>query len=238
MGGGGGRQTASSQSTATIPSELSPLFSQTGTTAQQFQQAAPLAPFLAPSPFPVAGLSPTQQFAIGQLPALTQRSFGEQAGQQALLNFATGDIGQSPAVLAALDAFQSTVEPRVQNQLALAGLGNSGALGQELQSAFIGQLQPLFQQGLQQQQAAATQLADIGSRENQRVGQQIQLAQQLGQVQQAAEQARINQIQQDFLRRQALAEQALFGPLGQFLPTAIGQTTTSSTPSQGGGLFK
>lgn len=54
-----------------------------------------------------------------------------------------------------------------------------------------------------------------------------------GGVERGVAQAREGAQAQDFLRRQALSEQALFGPLGSVLPSAIGQT--SQTKSSGGG---
>ena len=54
-----------------------------------------------------------------------------------------------------------------------------------------------------------------------------------GGVERGIAQAQQNAQMQDYLRRQALSEQALFGPLGSVLPSAIGQT--SRTESDAGG---
>lgn len=84
------------------------------------------------------------------------------AGAQGLNRFASGDFGNSPAVQSAVDAISNTVKPKIQNTMAKAGLGRSGAMLQELQSGMSGALLPLYMQGLQQQQGAAGTLAQLG----------------------------------------------------------------------------
>lgn len=89
----------------------------------------------------------------------------EQAGAQALGQFAGGDLGNSPAIQAAVDKISQSVIPKVGNEMAKAGLGRSGAFAQELQDRMAGTLLPLYQQGLQQQQQSGVQLAGIGGNE-------------------------------------------------------------------------
>lgn len=89
----------------------------------------------------------------------------ENMGAQGLNQFSSGELGNSPAIQAAVQQIQNSVIPAVGNQMAKAGLGRSGAFAQELQDRMAGTLVPLYQQGLQQQQAASQQLAGIGQQE-------------------------------------------------------------------------
>ena len=76
-------------------------------------------------------------------------------------------------------------------------------------------------------------LADLGQQQRAAQIQENQLQQALGQTLQQRAQSRQDRITQDFLRRQALAEQAAFVPFGQVAPSAIG-----SQVAQSSGLFK
>lgn len=236
MGGGGSeRVITQTQQGAQVPPELRPLFGQTSALAGQFQRAASLDPFAQERVFPVSPLAPLQQAAIGNVPFLGQAPVPEQLGILGQAGFLGGPTETSPAVQAAVQGLESQIFPRVQNQLALAGLGRSGALGQELQQQAFGSLLPVFQQGLQQQQVAAQNLANIGNIQAQRGFQQQQAALRAGELQRSPEQQAIEEQRADFLRRQALAEKGLFAPLGGFIPSTIGQTSTSQQQGGGGG---
>lgn len=112
-------------------------------------------------------VDPLRMFQYGQTQSVNQdvstTNPWENAGVGGLSQFASGDLGNSPAVQAAMQAIAASVTPQVQNKMAAAGLGRSGAMLQELQNAQIGALLPVVQQGMQQQQSAANQLAGIGS---------------------------------------------------------------------------
>ena len=119
-----------------------------------FQRAAGL-PWMAGqqvplSPFNFAGLGTAQQAAaIGQQPV----------DRTALERFATGSLGDTPAVRAAEAELQSRVLPRVQNQMALSGLASSGQLPVEVGRAITAGLAPVYQTGMQMQGQAAQMLA-------------------------------------------------------------------------------
>lgn len=97
--------------------------------------------------------------------------------QPGLLPFITGPVGFSPATQAALQAFQLNTLPTLQNQAALAGLGNSGALlssiGQSLATALPGFIQGDLANRIQ----ASGLAAGIG---NQEATRQLQAAQTAG----------------------------------------------------------
>jgi len=81
--------------------------------------------------------------------------------------------------------------------------------------------------------AAPLQLA-AGSQESARELAAVEAQLRAGGLERGVDQAALNAQQQDFLRRQALSEQALFGPLGSVLPSAIGQTKTTKMSDTGG----
>ena len=56
-----------------------------------------------------------------------------------------------------------------------------------------------------------------------------------GELERGIEQERNVNEQRDYLRRQAIAEQSIFGPLGQFVPSTLGQSSTTTSKESGGG---
>lgn len=113
--------------------------------------------------------------------------------------------------------FDASIAPGITNQATLSGLGRSTANTNALAAAEAQTMLPLFQG----EQARRDNMIQEGFR--------------AGDIERNIEQQGYNADQADYLRRQALAEQALFGTLGQ-LPSTFGRTTVSSGGS--GGLFK
>jgi hypothetical protein len=152
--------------------------------------------------------------------------------------------GQSPLTQAAIQAFQQSTLPVIQNQFALQGLANSPALGEAVGSSLAQSLPQFILGGEQLNQSGARTLADIANMQQQGqlaanqqalnayfgLGQNIaapaaQLQNQqmqtglgafggVGQVQQGAAQSQLDAAQMDFLRRQGLAEQSSTGLFG------------------------
>jgi len=162
--------------------------------------------------------------------------------------------GQSPLTQAAIQAFQSSTLPVIQNQFALQGLGNSPALGEAVGSSLAQSLPQFIMGGEQLNQSGARTMADIYNMQQQQalnaymgLGQQAGTAGQLqgqqvqtglgafggaGQLQQSTKQSQLDAAQMDFLRRQGLSEQGttgLFG--GTVLPPTLQQASTSKTTS-------
>ena len=135
------------------------------------------------------------------------------------LREATRPLEDSEIVNAGHRYFQGAIAPGIENRAATSGLGRSTALTNALAATEAQTSLPL----LQGEQARRDAL--------------VNQALQVGDVQRGVEQAGYNTQAQDFLRRQAIAEQGVFGPLGQ-LPSTFGQTTTSKTSGGGGGMFK
>ena len=204
MGSGGGPSRSTTTQQGSLAPELQPLFQQSSQRVLGLQEAAPVQPFLQPSPLQIAPLSGTTQFATERLT--------EQAGQ--------GPLEQAPSIQAASRAFDVLTAPGIINQATLAGLGRSTAVPQALASAKAGQLAPFFEAELGRRERAVSRLVPVGQQERD--------------VTQAGNVASL----QDFLRRQALAETALFQPFGQLLPSGIGQQASTRSSGGGGSAFK
>lgn len=199
MGKGG----STSSSSASVPAELSPLYSKTGTNVSGLQDSIPLSGFTSANPATVSPLSGTQQKSLAAL--------------NSNLDTLSTPLESAPIVQAGQRYFDQAVAPGIINQATLSGIGRSTALTNALSSAQAQSAVPL----LQAEQARRDAM--------------IQQGFQGGDVERSVSQETNNADQADFLRRQAIAEQALFGPLGQ-LPSTFGQT--SKTSGGGGGLFK
>lgn len=155
------------------------------------------------------GNHPTQ---IAGLSGLQNQSLGL-LGQN--LSDATGALEDAPIMQAGHRYVENTILPGVTNEATLSGLGRSTANTNARAAAEAQTMMPL----LQGEQARRDQLINQGL-----YG---------GDVQRSVEQQGYNAQAQDYMRQQALAEQALFGVMGQ-LPSTFGSTTSTS----GGGLFK
>ncbi len=128
-------------------------------------------------------------------------------------------LEESPIAQAGTRYFNNTIAPGVIGQATLSGLGRSTALTNALGAAQANTELPL----LQGEQARRDQLINQGF-----TG---------GDIERSVTQQGYNAAQQDAIRRQALAEQALFAPLGA-LPSTTGTQVAGKNSSSGGGLFK
>lgn len=227
MGSSGGSGNTTSQ--ASIAPELQPLFSQTGEiiTDLQPQITGQFPEFFSPNVQKIPGFT-GGQYDVNQ--ALRQQALGggltapQQDAYSSLTALTNSPVGSSPQTIAAMQAARTPIV----NELAAAGLGNSGAVGTELAGAYA----PILAQEMQQRFSAVPLLQQIGS---------AQYAQNMGglsaygaseeQQRQIAE-ARNQAEQSDFLRRQNLGSQFTTGILSGF-PSITGQT--SYTKSSGGG---
>src|SRR3990167_3853633 len=163
-----------------------------------------------------------------------------------------GQPGQSPLTQAAVQAFQQNTLPIIQQQMQLAGLGRSGALGVSIADAMASAMPQFIQQDIQNRLAAAGMIpqfalgqegltqqaagsaADI-AQQNQLA--QMQLALQAagagGELQQGIAQQALDAAQLERLRLQGLSEAgttSLFGGL----PATLGQTSTTQQKQSGG----
>jgi len=236
----GGGQTSTSLTTPATP-EMQSFIAQTIPQLQAAQQAAPLSQFMQPNVKEVAGLSPSQQWAISQVPGLQYQPgaswYGPQAGtatpgtpEEAALaqlsQLTSGAIGSSPTTLAGLQAFQQLQQPQIENTLATMGLGRSGAGAQILETARAGVLGPLLQQEISNRQAAVPQYANLGQNLFGRQQAAIGTGMQVGGTERGVAQEILDAKYNDWIRRQQLS--AGITTLGG-IPQATQQTTSSDT---------
>lgn len=202
-----GGTSGSSSSSASVPPELSGLYTQTGQNVQQLQNDLPISQFTGANPTQVAPLSGTQQSSLDFL-------------NQNINDARNTTLENSPIVQAGNRYFEKSIAPGIVNQATLGGLGRSTALTNALSAAQAGTALPLLQ-GEQK-------------RRDELIGQGFTG----GDIERSVQQQRFNSTAADALRRQAIAEQGLFGALGQ-LPSTFGQNSVSkSSGSGGGGMFK
>ena len=242
MGGGGPSQSTK----ATVPKELSGLYGDTGKTIQEYQHSFPIADYGRSNPLRTAGTSNLQGKAISNLGAnldaarnpLESTEQAQVARRLFDVNRPTGNLEDGATVQAGRRYYQANIAPEVENRAALSGLGRSTALTNAAASTEASTMLPL----LQAEQArrdrlheleVGTYLPILGGEQARRDA-LIGAGFQGGQVERGIEQDQNTAQYQDFLRRQGLAEQAVFGPLNQ-LPSTFGQKTSVSGQS---GMFK
>jgi len=162
-----------------------------------------------------------------------------------------GNLEDSEIAQAGGRYFNKSIAPGITNEATLSGLGRSTANTNARAAAEAETMLPLIQaeqarrdsilrgeQGRRdtlrgsERDRLDTLLRSEQGRQDAMIGQGLQA----GDIERGVEQQGYNAEMQDFLRRQGLSEQALFGPLGQ-LPSTFGQSGTTKT-SGGGGMFK
>lgn len=276
--GGGSAGKSSSNTTNQIPPELSGLTSKTAAKAGEAQEAPGfnVSQYGAPNIQGVPGLAGGQQEAITQAYGVGAPTTGEtnaysslmaapQYANQSSMPWASqsgratgGTLATDPSIAAAYQAYKSNVEPDIQSQYGLMGLGKSSLMGDAMARGAASQLLPVTQQSLAREQAAneaqigrqtgaaeaqygrqtgtalsaASQYAGLGQQDLNRRLASINaltstggLERGIGSEQEAAK-------QQDYLRRQSLAEQGTYGILGS-LPSTLGQTVSGKTTGGG-----
>lgn len=192
------------------------------------------------------GGSGTTSPAPQSLDAMNWATSPELLALNQIMQMTGGPIGSSPATQegkAALERqYQQETLPSIQNQMQLAGLGNSGALGESLSRARGGVASatvPLLQQEMVDRMNAVNQLAGLGGtlaqRERSDISGALQTAGTPREIQTQQEQAKFL----DQQRVQALIEQLVMGPLNIFGPSLIGQagTTAQKFGTRGAGLL-
>lgn len=121
--------------------------------------------------------NPFQNQAAGYAGTGATMSAPEQDALSQLGFFTSGALGESPATIAAQEAFRRFTIPEIEQSLALAGLGTSGAVGASIGDAEAKALVPFLQTEMAQRLQAAGMTADIG---NQYAGRNLQAGSILG----------------------------------------------------------
>jgi hypothetical protein len=247
MGGGGGQK---SQTTQNVPWELSGLYSGTGQRLSRGQESiwgdGGDSEFMNARVRDIAPRSAGQDFAS----QLTLRSANPSSYEPWARQAIAGAQGQAqrtvtgsglatdPAIQAARTAFREGAAKNIVDQQSLSGRGRMNSVDNALANAEAQFMLPVIQEGLAREERGidrqigtygntANQLMNLGQAETARNLSAIQAGQQTGATERGIEQERLDAPFQDYLRRQNLAEQFLFGPMGQ-LPSTIGQTVKTS----------
>jgi hypothetical protein len=208
---GGGTRTKTTQEPQ-VPDYMAPLMRQTATRGAEFQDAAPLQPFLEAKPMKVAGLSAREQEGLSLIPQLNVLGKRRVTGE---------NLSTSPSLAAARQAYETSVLPGVENTAAVSGLGRSTALTNARAASEAAYLAPTIEAELAREERG-------NQNEQAMTLAQLQALLSGGGLERGVEQAGYEAEQSDLLRRQALAETGLFGPAGaQLLPSAIGQQSTT-----------
>jgi hypothetical protein len=220
--------------------------------------------YTAANPMKTAGLDPLQEWAANNVTSLANTPQGDQiAAQYGALapllagRMATGaGASTDPAVLAAQAAFEKLTSPQIENQMGLAGLGKSSSLANSLSLGNAQMLTPLLIDYINREQSTyenqanmyaslMPQFTALGAAETNRLAAALNDAMQVGGVRRGVTQEPLTAEYQDFLRRQALAEQALFVPFGATAGASIGpsaqstsQGSTFGESSMSQGMFK
>jgi hypothetical protein len=196
---------------------------------------------------PVIGPSELESWAAGLVPQLTQKP-GELLQAEDVLS-QMGDVSRrkvtgegmtdDPAYAAAIRAYDQAMRPIVENQAALAGLGRSTALTNAAAAGQAQYIMPTVQdflgrqeRGIDRELGALGQqfqgYTGLGDRATDRLRTAIGTGMEVGGIGRGMTQDWADSQYNDWLRRAALFEQAIGGPLGM-VPSTIGSTATSNT---------
>lgn len=241
----GGGQTSTTRTT--IPSELKPLYKQTGQGVMEYQSQNPLTQFAGSHPMRVAGMSANQRAGLAQAGNVGATPESERLAMERIgrLNEIAGrrvtgqGVENDPTILAALRAYELNSEPALVNQTKLMGLGNSSAVTNALSRGRAGLMLPLIQdvygreergidRALQAEEYGIDPLMRLGGTERQGRLQQLQALMDTGGTERDIEQQGYASEYQDFLRRMGLSEEALYKPFGAFVPSTLGTRTSGA----------
>lgn len=274
---------SSSEGKPQIPDELKPLITNSANQIMALQNLLPLTGFAINTPQLTADLSNLQKYALERtpelgmmepgylgsqatmatIPELTSRPvnvpFSEMQARQGVNWLTNGPLGTAPATVAGMESWENMVKPQVQQELALAGLGRSGALGTAMAKSRTEAAVPLLQQEIENRMAVLPILQEISKMEQGReiypreqtvkalsdsanmmrqlgdstFNQQLKgiITQlQAGEIPRDVAEQQFERAYNDFLRLQALSEAATLGVFGSLAPSSIGFRQTN-TPS-------
>jgi hypothetical protein len=207
---GGGTRTTTKQE-PNVPAGVSALSEGSVREAEKYQQANPLTAYGTASPLKVAPLSAREQQAYEMIPQLGEIGRRKVTG---------ANIQASPSFQAANQAYETAIQPTIENQSVLSGLGRSTALTNASAAARAQYLQPTIEAELGREERG-------NQTEAQMLLSQIQALTGAGGTERGITQAEYEAQKADELRRQALAEEAVYQPLGALTPSTIGQASTT-----------
>lgn len=235
-GGGTVVQQPSSTTQQTImPPEVQKLFNFVTPQLEETLAARPLKGFAEAAPQEIAGLTPEQQQALAFFSARQDAPVLNAPESTATANLtatASSVPGQSPGAEAIRAYLQHRYEtetlPAIQNEMALAGQGNSGAYGETIRRAradMEGAMVPVLQSDQARIDAANRDLFGVGSliegREKGRATEGFEM----GELARQIEQAESNAAYADYLRIQDLITSITGSVTGTLLPASLTKST-------------
>lgn len=237
VGGSSGSSSSSSTSTPTLPSELRGILGGRNPYGSNIAQMLRQTLGELPNPgqyinnMPLQGVAPltdSQNTDIGNFQNIVSSPDMLNPEQEAAYQtYQTLASGVNPAVQYGQKVFNDMVAPTVSSQMALAGLGNSGALGENLAMAGEQMALPMAQQGYNMMATGAQGEAQMGSAAISNLSNALQAA---GIPQQEA-QSILNALYQQGMNK-TQAGLGLEGNIANWLPALIGnQTNTSGSNS-------
>ncbi len=245
MGDSGG----SSETKAVVPKELKPLMQRTGrhvsiVQRKLFEQKGK--GLLKTRPRGVARLSGYERGAMRAIPGMGKATKGEAMAMKYAPGVArragrtpemtTEELMAAPNVQAGQAAFEATAMPTIQNQMNLAGLGDSTATANALSMANADMLSPLFaeeiarkergiERGAEAGGAAVSQLAGLGQQEGGRKMAAIMAMLEAGGTERGIRDAKFGEQANERDRLVAMLSESLYTPLGAIAPGMVGQVT-------------
>jgi hypothetical protein len=239
------RQTTQQSQTPDLPPWIAALEQSIIPDINQAYAQDPLSRFTGNQPSTVQPLSPQQLASLQTVidaqgnPVLSDPEQQAEAEYQRLVATPAGtSVATQQAEQALEQQYQQQTLPGLQNQLAAAGLGRSGALGDAIAQARTGIASaevPLLQSDIANQIIGAQGLQSIGQILEQRPQDRAQAAFQAGEIERQAQQAPLEEQLQNYLRLQDLAAGIGGGAFG-LAPSTIGQQgySTQRTFGQSG----
>lgn len=243
----GGSDTSSTTSSELSP-EMQALFGVVTPQVQSTLEAQPLSTLLEPAPQQVAPYSPLQNLATAQAGKLATMPLvpttvsqeqalltsPESAATQYLLDTVKSPVGSSTATDQAYQALETLITPTIENEAALAGLGNSTALTDALALAMAEATVPLLTSDIEAKTAAVQPLMDVGATiegrpttEYNALFTQAANTFDVGEQQRLLQQAVYDALYADYLRRAGLTEGLVTTTLGGLIPSQIASTTAT-----------
>lgn len=114
-----------------------------------------------PQPMQIPGITPIESQAGSKIES-NLTAGGDPRVLNQINQLTSGDVGTSPVTTQAMDNFKKFTQPDIEQQMALAGLGRSGAAGQAVANASEQAMVPLMQTEIANREAAIPQLQTAG----------------------------------------------------------------------------
>jgi hypothetical protein len=163
---------------------------------------------------------------------------GNLFGQQGRMATGAG-MAQDAGVNAAYDTFETFSKPMIEDSYSAMGLGRSADKGEALSLGLADMLQPATQDYLARETGMIDRDTNIAGQGTQfglglanqelaRQGQSFDALSQSGDKQRSIKQERMDAPYNDFMRRAAMGESSITGPMGGIVPSSIGSQVTST----------